>query len=111
MATELSESPGVVITGASRGLGFALARQILSQGPSRVVICARHSSRLQASMDSLRAHMHPQSQLFAMPCDVSQPSQVSAFARFSEDALRQNLHFWINNAGSHFFFFFFLVFV
>ena len=84
---------------ASKGLGFALAREFLAGGPARVVVYGRDEARLEAAMASLHMAKHPDARLFGMPCDVSEPTQVAAFARFSEDSLDRNVHFWINNAG------------
>ena len=59
---------GVVITGASRGLGFALAREHLAAGDS-VVICGRDDARLRAACEALRRQV-PGASVHATVCDV-----------------------------------------
>lgn len=58
----------VVITGGSRGLGLALAKQHLSDGDSILVI-ARDAKRLSSSLHELREHLKS--------CDSQPFSQVS----------------------------------
>lgn len=91
-------APGVVITGGSRGLGYALAREFLAGG-ARVVLCGRDGDRLQAALGALRSEHSNNAPLSGMPCDVSKPQDVARFASFSEDALQGSIHIWINNAG------------
>jgi NAD(P)-dependent dehydrogenase (short-subunit alcohol dehydrogenase family) len=49
-----SDAPVAVVTGASRGLGFLIARELAEHG-HRLVICARNADGLQAAADQLRA--------------------------------------------------------
>ena len=59
----------MVITGASKGLGYALAREHLAAG-DRLVICARDGARLAAAAAALQREF-PSGEVHAMPCDVS----------------------------------------
>jgi short-subunit dehydrogenase len=61
-----------VVTGGSRGLGFALARELRERG-ARVAICARGEEQL------FRARAKLGSDVVAIPCDVSDRAQVEAF--------------------------------
>ncbi|HEY3542508.1 MAG TPA: SDR family NAD(P)-dependent oxidoreductase [Gaiellaceae bacterium] len=61
-----------VVTGGSRGLGFALARELRAQGAS-VAICARGEEQLFAARAKLG------DDVIAIPCDVSDRAQVEAF--------------------------------
>jgi NAD(P)-dependent dehydrogenase (short-subunit alcohol dehydrogenase family) len=64
-----------VITGASRGLGFLLARELAKQG-CKVAICARDAAELE------RARLDPESQgaeVFSAVFDVSDQVQVERF--------------------------------
>ncbi|HEY7854895.1 MAG TPA: SDR family oxidoreductase [Terriglobales bacterium] len=47
----------VLITGGSRGMGFAAAREFLRQG-ARVALCARNSDELDRAVAQLGAHGH-----------------------------------------------------
>jgi short-subunit dehydrogenase len=61
-----------VVTGGSRGLGFALARELRSQG-AHVAICARGEEQLMAARAKLG------DDVTAIPCDVGDRAQVEAF--------------------------------
>ena len=61
-----------VVTGGSRGLGFALARELRAQG-ARVAICARGEEQLFAARAKLG------DDVVAIPCDVGDRDQVDAF--------------------------------
>lgn len=83
----------VLITGGSRGLGFALAREFLRHG-SRVAICARDKSQLSRAQARLRKH----GEIIALPCDVTDRSQVQTLV----DDVRSQLgaiDILVNNAG------------
>ncbi len=90
-------SLGIVITGGSSGLGYALAREFLLAG-DRVVICARNPERLEAALSSLR-RTPPRGEIFAMVCDVRDHLAVKAFALFAAASLG-TIDRWINNAGT-----------
>lgn len=83
----------VLITGGSRGIGFATARAFLEQG-AKVAICAQDRARLKRAGERLR----PFGDLFAYAADIKEPTQVHEFVsrtvrRFSRiDVL-------VNNAG------------
>jgi hypothetical protein len=90
-------SRGVVITGGSKGLGYAMADEFLSRG-DRVVICARNPSRLQAAVASLHAKFPAPGSVQGIKCDVSSPEDVSKLGEFAKQTLG-DVHIWINNAG------------
>jgi NAD(P)-dependent dehydrogenase (short-subunit alcohol dehydrogenase family) len=84
----------VVITGGSRGLGLALAREISAEG-GRMAICGRDADSLERARGSL-ARLG--TEVLAVPCDVTD--------RTSVQALLQEVHrkfgpvdVLINNAG------------
>lgn len=52
MASELKEKVAVV-TGASRGIGFSIARALLGEG-ARVFICGREARRLKSALENLQ---------------------------------------------------------
>src|SRR3954470_7564992 len=64
----------VLITGGSRGLGHLLARLAAAEG-ARVVICARDPIELERARLNLRDRG---AQVLALPCDVTEPTQVQA---------------------------------
>jgi NAD(P)-dependent dehydrogenase (short-subunit alcohol dehydrogenase family)/catechol 2,3-dioxygenase-like lactoylglutathione lyase family enzyme len=81
-----------LITGASRGLGLALAR-VLAQDGWRLIIDARGADALEAARDELAA----QTQVIAIPGDVTYPAHRQALA----DAARSlgGLDALVNNAS------------
>ena len=83
-----------VVTGASRGLGLAIARLFASQG-ARVVLSARSLASLQQEVEALRAAGR-QAEAFA--CDVSDREQVEALAHFALEKFG-GFDLWVNNAG------------
>lgn len=62
-----------LVTGASRGLGAATARQLAREG-ARVVIAARNAERLAATAQALRAET--QAEVLAVPGDVTTPTDI-----------------------------------
>lgn len=62
----------VLISGSSRGLGLAIARELAKEG-ARLVITARHEEQLQRAYDDLSARG---AEVFAMPCDISERQQA-----------------------------------
>jgi NAD(P)-dependent dehydrogenase (short-subunit alcohol dehydrogenase family) len=84
----------VLITGGSRGLGLALAREAAGQG-ARVAICGRDTSSLERASHSLGLIG---AEVLAVSCDVTQPSSVIELV----DQVHQRfgpIDVLINNAG------------
>jgi NAD(P)-dependent dehydrogenase (short-subunit alcohol dehydrogenase family) len=83
-----------VITGASRGLGKAIAT-LFAQAGAKVVLAARSPQDIGQIAAELQAGGHA---AVTFTCDVSDPQQVEALARF---AINTYGHFdvWVNNAG------------
>jgi NAD(P)-dependent dehydrogenase (short-subunit alcohol dehydrogenase family) len=89
----------VVVTGGSRGLGFAIASRF-AERPVRLVLAARNRAELHAAQNSLIAkhpHLHPDD--FYLVCaDLTDPTECQrlideTFARFGR------IDILVNNAG------------
>jgi NAD(P)-dependent dehydrogenase (short-subunit alcohol dehydrogenase family) len=65
----------VLITGGSRGLGLALAREFGRHG-ARLAICGRDVATLERARDDLRSRGY---EVAAMPCDIRDPDEVAGF--------------------------------
>ena len=89
----------VVVTGGSRGLGFAIASRF-AQRPVNLVLAARNLEELQHAQATLlqqHPHLHPDN-LYLVACDLSQKSECQrlineAFTRFGR------IDILVNNAG------------
>jgi 3-oxoacyl-[acyl-carrier protein] reductase len=83
-----------IITGASQGLGKAIAAQFLREGAS-VVLCARDAALLASTRDELAASG---GRVLVQTCDVSDERQVAQLVAF---ALRElgAVHVLVSNAG------------
>jgi NAD(P)-dependent dehydrogenase (short-subunit alcohol dehydrogenase family) len=83
----------VVVTGATRGIGLGLAKELLTRG-ARVVICGRS----QESVDKALAELGAGDQVTGIPCDVSRPDDLQALWDHAIATYGKVDH-WINNAG------------
>jgi NAD(P)-dependent dehydrogenase (short-subunit alcohol dehydrogenase family) len=90
-----SDAPGVaLVTGASRGLGLLIARELASRG-YRLAICARDADELAAAEADLTARG---AEVFAVRCDVGDRDQVDGTVRSVIDRFGA-LDVLVNNAG------------
>lgn len=84
----------VIITGASRGLGLVMARQLAAEG-ANLAICARNASELEKAREELT---EIGAQVLAVTCDIRHEKEVNAFIKQVENELGQ-VDVLINNAG------------
>ncbi|KAJ3674787.1 hypothetical protein LUZ60_005403 [Juncus effusus] len=88
----------VVITGSSKGIGFALAKEFLKAGDN-VVICSRSAERVESAVESLRKEFGEQ-HVWGIICDVREGPDVRELVNFAREKLKY-IDIWINNAGSN----------
>jgi NAD(P)-dependent dehydrogenase (short-subunit alcohol dehydrogenase family) len=84
----------VLITGGSRGLGLALAREFGSLG-ARLVICARNQSELDLARDQLQ---RGGADVLALRCDISDSAQVQNMIQQAIERFGR-IDILVNNAG------------
>lgn len=84
----------IVVTGSSRGLGFAIVQAAAAAG-AKVVISSRTADAVTAAVAALRAAGGEAS---GLACDVGDLAQVEALAEFAVRAYGR-FDVWINNAG------------
>ena len=93
------EGRAAIITGASQGLGVAIAQAYVAAGAS-VALCARDAAALEQRRTELAATAGAGQTVVAYPGDVSSPSDVQRVVRAAVDAL-PHLDILVNNAGVH----------
>ncbi|HEY1917028.1 MAG TPA: SDR family oxidoreductase [Streptosporangiaceae bacterium] len=86
-----------IVTGGSKGLGQAIAAELLAEGAD-VAICSRNAAELDAAAAGLRAVAAPGQCVTALVCDVTDPAAVQAFVADATAALG-GLDILVNNAG------------
>jgi 3-oxoacyl-[acyl-carrier protein] reductase len=79
-----------VVTGGSKGIGYAIARELVGEG-AHVAICARTQSEVEAAAKELGVH--------GFVTDVTKPDAVQAFIAAAADALG-GIDVLVNNAGA-----------
>ena len=90
---------GIIITGASRGLGRAIAKMCILEG-ARVVVCGRDPGALEEARDELQALAPGKSAVTAVTADVSRPEEVERSSGSASAALPV-LTGVVDNAGIH----------
>ena len=88
--------PNAVITGATQGIGKAIAEKLLAEGFS-VAICARSA----ADLETLKAEwqgLYPNATIIAVKADLEQKAEVLEFANAVLDEFAE-IDILVNNAG------------
>lgn len=88
----------VLITGSTKGIGYALAKEFLKAGDN-VIICSRSAERVDSAVQSLREEFGEQ-HVWGTKCDVREGNEVADLVAFAQKNLKY-VDIWINNAGSN----------
>src|ERR1044071_5755241 len=91
--------PYAIITGATQGMGKAIAEKLLSQGFS-VAICARSHNDLHAVESEWRQRF-PSAQVIAHRADLTVKQDILSFARQVLEHFPV-IDVLVNNAGTYF---------
>jgi short-subunit dehydrogenase len=86
-----------VITGASRGIGKAIARKFAAHGYG-LFLCSRHEERLLKSAEEIKAEF-PSVPIHAKAFDLSKKQQTQFLARWVLDQA-DSVDILVNNAGT-----------
>ena len=86
-----------IVTGGSKGLGLAIAAELLGEGAA-VAICSRNTAELDDAAAALAKQAGDSAQIVALACDVTDPEQVTAFVDGAAAALG-GIDILVNNAG------------
>lgn len=88
----------IVITGASKGLGKAIAGRFAADGKAhQLFLCARTKHELEATAEELRQR-YPHAQVYTKTCDVSDKTNLMAFAEWVS-GIAGTTDILVNNAG------------
>ena len=87
-----------LVTGASAGIGLAIARELAALGADLLLV-ARNEDALQQACDEL-AERHPDQRFRAMAADVADDGDRQAILDWVEDH-DEGLHILVNNAGGN----------
>src|SRR6188508_2840948 len=86
-----------VITGSTKGIGFALSRELVRRGHHVAV-----SGRTQEAVDEAVGKLSPEAaegaRVIGVPTDVTDPAQVQALWDAANTAFG-SVDLWVNNAG------------
>ncbi|CAH9111702.1 unnamed protein product [Cuscuta epithymum] len=88
----------VLITGGSKGIGYALAKEFLKAGDN-VFICSRSAERVDCALEKLREETGKQ-HVWGTKCDIRDSNNVRRLVAFAKQELKY-IDIWINNAGSN----------
>jgi len=86
-----------LVTGASQGLGYAIAHGFVQEGAS-VLLCARTADELEGAAQRVRAAAAPGAQVLAECADVSSEADVGRLAEITEKQFGK-LDILVSNAG------------
>uniref|UniRef100_A0A2P2K3N3 chlorophyll(ide) b reductase n=3 Tax=Rhizophora mucronata TaxID=61149 RepID=A0A2P2K3N3_RHIMU len=103
----------IVITGSTRGLGKALAREFLLSG-DHVVVASRSPESVDMTVRELQENLNEgmistsglsrtnlaQARVVGIACDVCEPSDVQKLANFAVNEFG-SIDIWVNNAGAN----------
>ncbi len=96
MGNETRRGKLVIVTGASKGIGRAIAEQFAAEGNS-LLLCARNEATLQICVKEMQQQF-PQASVDSFAADLSDKLQVQAFAAW---CLQQGSPaILVNNAGT-----------
>jgi glucose 1-dehydrogenase len=91
---KLLEGKTAVITGSSRGLGFAIAHAFANEG-AKVVLAARSEAVLTQAVDQLKAQGY---EAIGVVCDTANLKDMESLASTAVSTFGR-LDIWVNNAG------------
>jgi NAD(P)-dependent dehydrogenase (short-subunit alcohol dehydrogenase family) len=95
--TDVLAGRAAIVTGASHGLGLAIAGAFVDAGAS-VCVCAREVGPLESARAELAARAGPGQRVVALSADVSKPDDVARVAAEACHAFGR-VHVLVNNAG------------
>eukprot|EP01026_Neomeris_dumetosa_P059164 TRINITY_DN5522_c0_g1_i2.p1 TRINITY_DN5522_c0_g1~~TRINITY_DN5522_c0_g1_i2.p1 ORF type:complete len:377 (-),score=34.44 TRINITY_DN5522_c0_g1_i2:453-1559(-) len=93
-----SKTYNVVITGSTKGIGYALAQKFLQSG-DKIVVCSRSEQRVRQTVREFQDKFGEDC-VFGQKCNVGKAKDVQELAKFAKNSFG-NVDIWINNAGTN----------
>jgi len=82
-----------LITGSTKGIGYALAREFLKAGDN-VVICSRSAERVETAVQSLKEEFGEH--VWGTKCDVTEGKDVRELVAYSQKNLKY-IDIWVHS--------------
>ena len=93
------EGKNVLITGASQGLGRAMALRFAREGAAGLSLVARHADKLNEVRDEVRK-IAPRIEVLAIEADVSKPPDIERIIATTLAQFKGTLDVLLNNAST-----------
>ncbi|CAK4112543.1 unnamed protein product [Aphanomyces euteiches] len=93
---EIIRGQNVIVTGASQGIGKALAFEYAKRGAAQIVITSRSEVKLTAVKDEINL-LYPNATIHVVPADLSSEENSKAFVVAALTALNQTLDVLVLN--------------
>lgn len=87
-----------MITGSTKGLGLAMAKDFLKNGDT-VVVTSRDETRVTETVSELSKEFGDK-KVFGIAADIAVPDDVASLTKFAETKMSK-IDIWINNAGAN----------
>lgn len=87
-----------VVTGANKGIGLEIARQLAQHSGTRTVLTARAADRGQAAAAEVKLGAAAGSEVLFHPLDITDAASIQRFAAWAQAELQQ-VDVLVNNAG------------
>jgi short-subunit dehydrogenase len=97
VSSDSFKGQAVIITGGSRGLGFALAQELAREG-AKVALLARDTEELERAKEKLLAEF-PQAEVLIITCDVTNSEGTHIALKMAAETFG-GIDMLINNAGA-----------
>ena len=88
-----------VVTGGSKGIGFAIAREFLLEG-ANVFLCARNQNELEAAVKELSEEVNGSGKIKGLVLDGTKEGDMETLAQQAA-ALTGRIDAWVNNIGTN----------
>ena len=92
----------ILITGSSRGIGFAIAKAFVAQGNRVILNCREDITRLESSVEALKTEFNAHERVIGVCADISDYFACEKLFSQAEEVFG-NVEILVNNAGeAHF---------